>query len=105
MSLAVWASKVPAIADVKGFRRGALQVCDGRTASRREPPRLRRTNPEAKEVREGIPMIGRLERVPLGEVWKHEATDFTRPLEENMHGLSETLDLDLPSGEREQAAG
>lgn len=28
-------------------------------------------------------MIGKVERVKLQEVWKHEANDFTRWLEEN----------------------
>ena len=50
-------------------------------------------------------MIGKLERVPLREVWKHEALDFTRWLEENIDVLGEALDLNLSSAEREQHAG
>ncbi len=50
-------------------------------------------------------MIGKLERVPLREVWKHEATDFTRWLEENIDVLGDALDLNLSSAEREHAAG
>jgi hypothetical protein len=50
-------------------------------------------------------MIGKLERIPLREVWKHEAMDFTRWLEENIDVLSEGLDLNLSSAEREQNAG
>jgi len=50
-------------------------------------------------------MIGRLERVPLREVWKHEALDFTRWLQENIDVLNEALDLSLTSAEREQSAG
>lgn len=50
-------------------------------------------------------MIERLERVPLREVWKHEALDFTKWLEENIDVLNEILDLNLASADREQAAG
>jgi len=50
-------------------------------------------------------MIERLERVPLREVWKHEALDFSRWLEENIDVLNEILDLNLASADREQAAG
>jgi hypothetical protein len=50
-------------------------------------------------------MIERLERVPLREVWKHEALDFRRWLEENIDILNELLDLNLASADREQAAG
>jgi hypothetical protein len=31
--------------------------------------------------------IGKLDRVPLREVWKHEGYDFTRWLEENIDVL------------------
>jgi len=50
-------------------------------------------------------VIEKLERVPLREVWKHEALDFSRWLEENIDVLNETLDLNLTSADREQAAG
>lgn len=50
-------------------------------------------------------MIGKLDRVPLREVWKHEATDSTRWLEENIDVLGDALDLNLWSAEREHAAG
>lgn len=48
--------------------------------------------------------IARLDRVPLREVWKHEAYDFTRWLEENLDVLSEALDrnIDAESGGRER---
>ena len=46
--------------------------------------------------------IQKLERVPLREVWKHEAYDFTKWLQENLDILNETLDLELTSAEREQ---
>jgi hypothetical protein len=41
----------------------------------------------------------------LREVWKHEAYDFTRWLEENIDVLNEALKLNLQNIEREQAAG
>ncbi len=49
--------------------------------------------------------IGKLERVPLREVWKHEAQDFTQWLQENIDILNDVLDLSLVNVEREQAAG
>jgi hypothetical protein len=49
--------------------------------------------------------IGRIERVPLREVWKHEAHDFTKWLKENPDVLSDLLDLSLVNIEREQPAG
>ena len=50
-------------------------------------------------------MIGKLERVALREVWKHEALDFTRWLQDNVEILNDILDLNLSSAEREQPAG
>lgn len=50
-------------------------------------------------------MIGRIDRVSLREVWKHEAIDFTRWLEENIELLNDILDLNLASAEREKDAG
>lgn len=50
-------------------------------------------------------MIGRLQRVPLREVWKHEAWDFTTWLEENIDLLEEELGLTFSTVEREQSAG
>jgi hypothetical protein len=50
-------------------------------------------------------MIGKIERVPLRTVWKHEAYDFTQWLEENLDVLNEALDLTLTGAEREQSAG
>lgn len=49
--------------------------------------------------------IGNIRRVPLREVWAHEAHDFTRWLEQNLNVLSEALDLGLSPVEREHAAG
>mgnify|MGYP000058931851 CR=1 FL=1 len=50
-------------------------------------------------------MVGKIERVPLREVWKHEALDFTRWLQENIDVLNDALDLSLTTAEREQPAG
>lgn len=49
--------------------------------------------------------IGKLQRVPLREVWKHEAYDFTQWLQENIDVLNAALDLNLVNVDREQAAG
>lgn len=50
-------------------------------------------------------MIGKLSRLPLSEVWKHEALDFTPWLEENIDVLNDALDLSLDIVSREQSAG
>ena len=50
-------------------------------------------------------MIGKIKRVPLRDVWKHEAIDFTHWLQDNIDVLSEVLDINLSNKEREQAAG
>jgi hypothetical protein len=49
--------------------------------------------------------IGKLKRVPLREVWKHEAYDFTQWLQQNIDVLNDALDLNLVNVDREQAAG
>ncbi len=49
--------------------------------------------------------IGKLERVDLREVWKHEAHNFTQWLENNISVLNDALDLTLVNVDREQAAG
>ena len=48
--------------------------------------------------------IGRLERVALREVWKHEAYDFTQWLQQNIDVLNVALDLSLVNVDREQTA-
>jgi len=50
-------------------------------------------------------MIGKIERVPLRDVWKHEAFDFTQWLQDNIDVLNNVIDLNLSNPEREQAAG
>jgi hypothetical protein len=51
------------------------------------------------------PEIGKLTRVSLREVWKHEAYDFTQWLRDNIDVLNEALDLTLVNVDREQAIG
>lgn len=50
-------------------------------------------------------VIGKLERLPLREVWKHEAYEFTPWLQENIEELNSALDLNLVNVDREQEAG
>lgn len=49
--------------------------------------------------------IGKIERVPLREVWRHEAHNLTTWLEENIDVLNDALDFSLTNVEREQSAG
>ncbi len=49
--------------------------------------------------------IANLEKVSLREIWKNEANDFTRWLEENIEILNDSLDLSLSVIEREKSAG
>ncbi|MCA8939666.1 MAG: DUF4268 domain-containing protein [Planctomycetes bacterium] len=51
--------------------------------------------------------IGRLERLSLRSVWKHEAHDFTRWLQENIDLLEDAIGIEFGNAdvEREQPAG
>ncbi|HZO90488.1 MAG TPA: DUF4268 domain-containing protein [Chthonomonadaceae bacterium] len=49
--------------------------------------------------------IGRLRRVPLREVWQHEALGFTTWLQKNIDILNDILGLTLTDVRREQAVG
>src|SRR5512133_2360044 len=51
------------------------------------------------------PSVAKIERIPLREVWRHEAHNLTTWLEENIDVLSDVLDLELTNVEREHAAG
>lgn len=42
-----------------------------------------------------VSAIGKLQRVSLREVWKHEAYDFTQWLQENIDALNTALGLNL----------
>lgn len=50
-------------------------------------------------------MIGKIERISLRKVWKHEAYDFSQWLQDNIDVLSEVLDIELTAPETEQPAG
>mgnify|MGYP000935122418 FL=1 len=51
--------------------------------------------------------IGRFTKVPLREIWKHEALDFTNwlALDENLELLADTLGLTLVSAQTEVSVG
>jgi len=49
--------------------------------------------------------VGKLRRVALREVWKHEETAFTPWIEENIEILNEVIDLNVVGAEREKLAG
>lgn len=49
--------------------------------------------------------IGRIQRVDLREVWRHEAHDFTTWLQKNLDVLNDLFDFELAEAGREQAAG
>lgn len=51
------------------------------------------------------PEIGKLRRVALREVWRHEAHDFTTWLEHNADVLSDALGVTIDNVERERSAG
>jgi hypothetical protein len=50
-------------------------------------------------------MIGKIEKVPLREIWKHEAQNFTKWLQDNIDVLNSVLDFQLTNPEREQSTG
>jgi len=71
------------------------------------PPRDHELGARAR-ANEGDAMsagIDKVRRVPLREVWKHEALDFTAWLRENVDVLNDPLGLSLVSAEREQSVG
>ena len=49
--------------------------------------------------------IGRLERVPLEELWRHEERSFTPWLEDNPDVLSDTIGIQLSAVQRESPVG
>jgi len=50
-------------------------------------------------------MVGKIERVKLRDMWKHESYDFTRWLQDNINVLNDILGLNLSNAEREKSAG
>jgi len=57
--------------------------------------------PGRREIR----LIGKIQRLDLRDVWRHEAYDFTTWLEENIDVLNDALGLSLGTIYREQNAG
>jgi hypothetical protein len=50
-------------------------------------------------------MIGKVQRLPLREVWRHEALDFTTWLQENIDVVGDAVNVSFTEAEREQSAG
>ena len=50
-------------------------------------------------------MIGKIQRVPIRDVWRSEAGDFTCWLEENTDVIAEQIGIPLRNVEREKGAG
>ena len=48
------------------------------------------------------PLTAKIERVPLRDVWPHEANDFTRWLEDNIDVLGDVIGRDIDNVEREK---
>jgi len=49
--------------------------------------------------------IGKIRKVKLREIWKHEAADFTKWLQENPDVIGDIIGLQLFNVEREQSKG
>jgi hypothetical protein len=49
--------------------------------------------------------IGKIRKVKLREIWKHEAADFTKWLQENPDVIDDIIGLQLFNVEREQSKG
>ncbi len=49
--------------------------------------------------------VGKIEKVPLRNIWKKEDKDFTQWLEENVEYLNEVLDFDITIEKREEKVG
>ena len=62
------------------------------------------SEPDSKAIESGSG-IGRIRRVRLRDVWRHEALDFTTWLEKNIDVIADATGLDLTGVEREQSAG
>lgn len=50
-------------------------------------------------------MIGKIKKVPLREIWKDEAKDFTAWLNENIDTLNDALELNLTITDKEKSVG
>lgn len=54
---------------------------------------------------EPVPQIGKLEPVPLRELWQHEERGFSVWLESNLDRLSDSIGISLSDPQRESLAG
>lgn len=50
-------------------------------------------------------IVGKIEKVALRDIWKHEAQDFTTWLQNNIDVLNSVLDFHLSNPEKEQTTG
>ncbi len=50
-------------------------------------------------------MIVKITKVPLRNIWKHEAKDFTSWLQNKIDVLNQVIDFQLSNVEREQSTG
>jgi hypothetical protein len=53
----------------------------------------------------GNSIVGKIEKVPLRDIWKHEAQDFTTWLQSNIDVLNSVLDFQLSNPEKEKNTG
>lgn len=49
--------------------------------------------------------LGKIKRIDVKEPWGHEAKDFTPWLQDNVHRLSETIELEIDIFDREVSVG
>ncbi|MGI9257162.1 MAG: DUF4268 domain-containing protein [Salinispira sp.] len=61
--------------------------------------------PDTKDTEKGNNAIGKIEKIPLTEVWIHEERNFTPWLQENIDILSNEVGFELLNVEREQSTG
>jgi hypothetical protein len=59
----------------------------------------------AHKALEGENMIGKIEKVPLRDIWSHEALEFTKWLQNNCDVVSNIVGFELQNVEREQSTG
>jgi hypothetical protein len=50
-------------------------------------------------------VIGKIEKLPVREIWEHEALNFTVWLQKNIDTLGDAIDMKLTSAEREHSTG
>jgi len=52
-----------------------------------------------------IEEIGKIEKIPLRSIWKHEAIDFTKWLQNNSDVISEVIGMQINNLDREKSTG